>query len=95
MNKQNRNFTPNTKRTQNEHRPVTIQLAIIEFVVLQNRADLEEVRGRYSEMCRDEAVSIKCEVFSDAEEGEYPVPRTFPKIKAEPEVSCGSARWIS
>jgi hypothetical protein len=34
------------------------------------------------------ALSIKAEVFSDAEEEEYPVPLTYVGIKAEPAVSC-------
>jgi hypothetical protein len=74
---------------------------IIAVVVLQNLADLEEVRGPCSEICPAfscdvyQAITIKAEVFSDAEEEEYPVPITFPGIKAEPEVSCVSVRWIS
>jgi hypothetical protein len=54
---------------------------------------LGKVRALHSEVCpassRDAypAVSIKAEVFSDAEEEEYPVPLTFVGIKAEPEVS--------
>jgi hypothetical protein len=64
------------------------------LVVLQNIPDLEKVRGLYSEICPAssheayQAVSIKAEVFSDAEEEEYPVPITFAGIKAEPKVSC-------
>jgi hypothetical protein len=42
-----------------------------------------------------EAGSIKAEVFSDGEEGEYPVPIKLTKIKIESEVSCFSVRWIS
>jgi hypothetical protein len=73
---------------------------IIEFV-LQNLADLEKGQGLCSEMCPAsscdgyQAVAIKAEVFSNAEEEEYPVRITFPRIKAEPEVSCVSIRWIS
>jgi hypothetical protein len=73
---------------------------IIAFVVLQNVADLKKVRDLCSEMCPAsscdayQAVTIKAEVFSDAEE-EYPAQITFPGIKAEPEVSCVSIRWIS
>jgi hypothetical protein len=37
-----------------------------------------------------QAISIKVEEVSDAEEEEGPVPITFPKIKAEPEVRCMS-----
>jgi hypothetical protein len=68
------------------------------LLILQNLADLEEVRGRCSEICPASshdaypAVSIKAEVFSDAEEEECPLPLTFSKIKATPEVSCGSVR---
>jgi hypothetical protein len=74
---------------------------IISCVVLQNLADLEEGQGRCSEICpvsshdAYEAISIKAEELSDAEEGEYPVPITFPGINAKPEVSCISVRWIS
>jgi hypothetical protein len=74
---------------------------IIAFVVLQNLADLEEGHGLCSEICPAsssdayQAVTTKTEVFSDAEEEEYPVPITFPGINAEPEVSCVSVRWIS
>jgi hypothetical protein len=73
---------------------------IIAFVVLQNLVDLEKVQGLCSKMCPGfccdayQAVSIKAEVFSDAEK-EYPVRITFPGIKAEPEVSCFSIRGIS
>jgi hypothetical protein len=68
---------------------------------LQNLVDLDKVGGLCSETCqassRDayQAVSIKAEVFSDAEEEEYAVPLTFVGIKVEPEVSCVSNRWIS
>jgi hypothetical protein len=64
------------------------------LVVLQNMADLEKVGGLFSEICPAsspdayQAIGIKAEVFSDAEEEEYLVPVTFPGIKAEPEVSC-------
>jgi hypothetical protein len=74
---------------------------IYAFVVLQNLADLEKGQGLCSEICPAsshdayEAISIKAEVFSDAEGEEYPVPIKFPGIKAEPEVSCISVRWIS
>jgi hypothetical protein len=37
-----------------------------------------------------QAIRIKVEEFSDAEEEEGPVPITFPEIKAEPEVICMS-----
>jgi hypothetical protein len=75
--------------------------SIIAFLVLQNIVDLEKVQGLCSETypasSRDvyQVVSIKAEVFSDAEKEEYPVPITFPGIEAKPEVSCVSVRWIS
>jgi hypothetical protein len=67
---------------------------IIALFVLQNLADSEEAQGLCSEICPSssceayQAVTIKTEVFSDAEEEEYPIPITFAGIKAEPEVSC-------
>jgi hypothetical protein len=33
-------------------------------------------------------MNIKVEEVSDPEEEQVPVPITFPKIKAEPEVNC-------
>ncbi|XP_033607479.1 uncharacterized protein LOC111864806 [Cryptotermes secundus] len=36
----------------------------------------------------NQAMDVKAEAVSDAEEEEDPVPITFPEIKAEPEVSC-------
>jgi hypothetical protein len=36
----------------------------------------------------NQAMNIKVEEVSDLEEKEDPVPITFPKLKAEPEVSC-------
>jgi hypothetical protein len=74
---------------------------IIAFDALQNLADLDKVRGLCNDICpassRDayQAVSIKAEVFGDAEDEEYPVRTTFLGIKAETEVSCVSVRWIS
>jgi hypothetical protein len=71
------------------------------LVVLQNLADSEKIRGLCSEICpasshdANQAIRIKAEVFSDAEEEENPIPITFLGIKAEPEVSCVSVRWIS
>jgi hypothetical protein len=71
------------------------------LVVLQNLADSEKIQD-LSEICPAtshdayQAVGIKAEVFSDAEEEEeYPIPETFLGIKVEPEVSCVSVRWIS
>jgi hypothetical protein len=63
------------------------------LIVLQNPTDFEMVPGLCAEKCpasSDDtypAISIKDEVLSDAEEEKYPVPITFVKIKAEPEVS--------
>jgi hypothetical protein len=37
-----------------------------------------------------EAINIKVEEISDVEEETGPVPISFPKIKAEPEVRCKS-----
>jgi hypothetical protein len=37
-----------------------------------------------------QAISIKVEEVSDAEEEVGPVPITFPKIKVEPQVRCMS-----
>jgi hypothetical protein len=62
--------------------------------VLQNHADFDELQGLHSEICPVSshdaypAISIKADVFSDAEEEESPLPLTFVGIKAEPEVSC-------
>jgi hypothetical protein len=36
----------------------------------------------------NQAMNIKAEAVSDAEEEEDPLPMTFIEIKAEPEVSC-------
>jgi hypothetical protein len=47
-------------------------------------SDAEEEAGPVPEA--SQAFSIKVEKVSDTEEG--PVPITFPKIKAEPEVRC-------
>jgi hypothetical protein len=37
-----------------------------------------------------QAINVKVEEVSDAEEEEGPVPISFPKIKTEPEVRCMS-----
>jgi hypothetical protein len=66
-----------------------------------NLAALEKV-GLCREMCPVsschgyQAVTIKAELFSDAEEEEYPGRITFPVIKAEPEnaVDFGKARVL-
>jgi hypothetical protein len=71
------------------------------LVVLQNLADLQKVQGLCSEICpassRDayQATSTKAKVFPHSEEEEYPVPVTYPGIKAEPKVSCVHVGWIS
>jgi hypothetical protein len=55
---------------------------------LQNSTNSENVLvGEYGETS-DEAMNVKAEEVSDAEEEEVPVAITFPEIKAEPEVSC-------
>jgi hypothetical protein len=64
--------------------------------VLQDLADLEKIRGQCSEVCPAsshdtyQAISIKAEVLSDAEEEEDSFPVTYLGIMAEPEVSCVS-----
>jgi hypothetical protein len=69
---------------------------IMALVVLQNLANSEKAQGMCSEIrppssCDAyQAVTIKAEVFSDAEEEEYPILIPFAGIKAEPEVS-----WLS
>jgi hypothetical protein len=67
------------------------------MVILQNRLDSQkDVPGSHSEGCAsssldgDQAVTIKVEEVSDAEDGEDPEPMTFVEIKAEHEVSCMS-----
>jgi hypothetical protein len=68
--------------------------------VLQNPTDFEKMRGLHSEIypvsSQDAypAISIKAEKLSEAEEGEGPVPTTFPGIKAEPEVSSVSVSML-
>jgi hypothetical protein len=55
---------------------------------LQNSTNSENVLvGAYGETS-DQAVNVKAEEVSDAEEEEVPVGITFLEIKAEPEVSC-------
>jgi hypothetical protein len=69
--------------------------------VTKNLMDLEKMQGLSSDRCpasscdTNQAISIKAEVFSDAEEEEYPVPFAFVGIKAEPEVSSLSVRRVS
>jgi hypothetical protein len=66
------------------------------MVVLQNYTNSEKIlEGSYGETdpaCydADQAMNIKDEDISDAEEEEDPVPITIPEIKTEPEVSCMS-----
>jgi hypothetical protein len=64
-------------------------------VLLQNCLESQQgVPDVRSESCAlssddvDQAVNIKIETFSDAEDGEDSVPMTFVGIKAEHEVSC-------
>jgi hypothetical protein len=55
---------------------------------LQNSANSENVLvGPYVETSV-QAMNVKAEEVSDAEEEEVPVGITFPEIKVEPEVSC-------
>jgi hypothetical protein len=72
------------------------------MMVLQNYTDLgNAVPGPCAETCttsRDatQAMNIKSEEGSDADEKEDPVQLTLQKIKAEPEVSCiSTVREIS
>jgi hypothetical protein len=71
---------------------------IMALIVLQKFADSEKAHGLCTDICPAsscnayQAVTIKAEVFSDAEEEEYPIPIPFAGIKAEPEVSCLSVR---
>jgi hypothetical protein len=66
----------------------------VAFLHLQNPADLESVyvQGLCGEICpasshdADQAIRVKAEVQSEAEED--PLAITFPGIKSEPEVSC-------
>jgi hypothetical protein len=73
------------------------------FLDLQNPADLERiyVQGLCTEIFSSsshdayQAISIKAEVPSDAEEEEDPLAITFQGgIKAEPEVSCVSVSLL-
>jgi hypothetical protein len=64
-------------------------------MVLQNHTKLEmDAQGPYSEMypttscAASQAIKVKVEEFSDAEEEKGPVAITFPKIEADPEVRC-------
>jgi hypothetical protein len=67
-----------------------------DVMVLQNYTNLEKVVlspcGETYPVSddADQAMNIKAEEVSDIDEEEDPVPVTFPKIKAEPEVSCMS-----
>jgi hypothetical protein len=67
-----------------------------DMMVLQNYTNSENILvGPYGETypaCHDgnQAMNIKAEEVSDAEEEADPVPITFPEVKAEPEVSCRS-----
>jgi hypothetical protein len=65
-----------------------------DMLILQNYTDLgNAVRGPCAETCTTshnatQAMNIKSEEVLDAGEEEGPVQITFPKIRAEPEVSC-------
>jgi hypothetical protein len=67
-----------------------------DMMVLQKHTNSEmEVQdpcGETNPTSRDasQAINIKVEEVSDAEEEACPVPISFPKIKAEPEVRCMS-----
>jgi hypothetical protein len=67
-----------------------------DVMVLQNHTNSAmELRDPCGEMNAtsydgNQAISIKVEKVSDAEEEVGPVPITFPEIKAEPEVRCMS-----
>jgi hypothetical protein len=66
-----------------------------DVMVLQNRTNSRmEVRDPCCETNptsdASQAINIKVEKVSDAEEEEGPVPISFPKIKAEPKVRCMS-----
>jgi hypothetical protein len=54
---------------------------------LQNSTNSENVLVGACGETSDQAMNVKAEVVSDAEEEEVPVAITFPEIKAEPEVS--------
>jgi hypothetical protein len=63
-------------------------------MVLQNYTHSENIlvgpHGETSPACHDgnQAMNIKAEEVSDAEEEADLVPITFPEVKAVPEVSC-------
>jgi hypothetical protein len=69
--------------------------------VLQNLADSEDVKSFCSEIhpassrVACDASSIKTEEVSAAEEERCPVPITFRRIKAEPEVSCVTVSMLN
>jgi hypothetical protein len=69
------------------------------LVILQNLTDSENVQSLRTEMCPAstldvyQAISIKAEALSDAEE-EDPLARTFPRIKDEPGISCVSGSMV-
>jgi hypothetical protein len=64
------------------------------MIFLQNSTKSENILvGPYGETYPayhdgNQAMDVKAEYFSDAEEEEVPVAITFPEIKAESEVSC-------
>jgi hypothetical protein len=69
-------------------------MIVKDMMVLQNYTNSENVLvGPYGETYptshdRNQALNVKAEAVSDAEEEEDPVPKTIAEIKAEPEVSC-------
>jgi hypothetical protein len=69
---------------------------LIKLIFLQSHTIIKkELRGPFGEtypgFCdADQAINIKAEEVSDAEEEGDPMPTTFLEIKAEPEVSCMS-----
>jgi hypothetical protein len=67
-----------------------------DMMVLQHYSNSENIVvgpcGETYSACYDgnQAMDVKAEQGSDAEEEADPVPITFPEVKAEPEVSCMS-----
>jgi hypothetical protein len=71
-----------------------------DMMVLQNYTNSESVLvGPYGETYpashdANQALNVKAEAVSDAEEGEDPVRKTIQEIKAESEVSCMSISTV-
>jgi hypothetical protein len=76
--------------------PVSCNVIDKDVMVLQNPTnsamELQDPCGERNPTSGDgsQAIYIKVEKVSDAEEEVGPVPISFPKIKAEPEVRCMS-----